>query len=181
MAQAADPTQQALSYVRHQASKGLPNLATLMERTGADCARCLEGVSDEQAEFKYDSEWSVKEVLAHMLSSGAAVNRQISDLSEGRPVSWPFGQRPAESLEGQAAPRETRSVGELRKALAGLFDETRELVASLPDDARLKQTFQHPMFGSLDLKEWIVFQRLHALDHVQQIEKAKAAPGYPAG
>ncbi len=37
------------------------------------------------------------------------------------------------------------------------------------------------MFGPLNGKEWIAFQRLHAMDHVQQMEKVKAHPGYPKG
>jgi len=41
MTQAEDIREQALSYVRHQAAKGRADLAALMERTGADCARCL--------------------------------------------------------------------------------------------------------------------------------------------
>jgi len=37
-------TQQALTYVRHQATKSLADLRVLLERTAVDCGRCL-GVS----------------------------------------------------------------------------------------------------------------------------------------
>ncbi len=70
MTQNTDIREQALSYMRHHAAKSMDDLAALMERTAADCARCLEGVSEEQASFQYDEEWSIKEVLGHMLSSG---------------------------------------------------------------------------------------------------------------
>ena len=45
MTQDTDIREQALAYVRHQAAKGMGDLAVLMERTAADCARCLEDVS----------------------------------------------------------------------------------------------------------------------------------------
>ncbi len=71
-----------------------------------------------------------------------------------------------------------RPVGELQRALTELWAETGRLVASLPEAGNLERTWDHPMFGSLNFREWIAFQRLHALDHVQQMEKVKAHPGY---
>src|SRR5256885_16878769 len=61
MVQQDETTQQALAYIRHQASKGLAGLRVLAERTPADCGRCLEGISEEQAPFKPGDEWSLKE------------------------------------------------------------------------------------------------------------------------
>ena len=89
MVQSTDPAmqQQALAYIQHQAAKSASDLAALMERTGDDCARCLEGVSDAQAGFSYGEEWSMKEVVGHMLGSGAVINREIgglvADVGEG--------------------------------------------------------------------------------------------------
>ena len=42
MTQNTDIREQALSYMRHQASKSLGDLVALVERTAADCDRCLE-------------------------------------------------------------------------------------------------------------------------------------------
>jgi hypothetical protein len=36
------------------------------------------------------------------------------------------------------------------------------------------------MFGKLNILEWIAFQRVHAQDHIRQVEKNKADPAYPA-
>ena len=171
MTQNTDIREQALSYMRHQASKSLGNLVALVERTGADCGRCLEDVSEGQAAFHYDEDWSIKEVLGHMLDSGAGVNREIDNLVEDRPSA-------REARMGVAS-GDDRPVGELRQTLADLWSETARLVASLPEGGNLERTWDHPMFGPLNLKEWIAFQRLHAMDHVQQMEKVKAHPAYP--
>jgi hypothetical protein len=171
MTQGTDIREQALSYIRHQAAKSMDDLATLMERTGADCARCLEGVSEEQATFKYDEEWSIKEVLGHMLVSGKGVNKEIANLVENSPSE-------KEARMGVASGAD-RPVGELRRALTELWRETGRLVGSLPEDGNLERTWDHPMFGSLNFREWIAFQRLHAMDHVQQMEKVKAHSDYP--
>ena len=171
MTQNTDIREQALSYMRHQASKSLDDLATLMERTGAECARCLEGVSVRQAAFHYDEEWSMKEVLGHMLSSGKGVNNEIANLVENRPSA-------REARMGVVAGAD-RSLEEMCQMLTDLWAETGRLVASLPEGGNLERTWNHPMFGPLNFKEWIAFQRLHAMDHVQQMEKVKVHPGYP--
>ena len=171
MTQSTDIREQALAYMRHQAAKSMGDLAVLMQRTAAECARCLEGLSEEQAIFKYDEEWCVKEVLGHMLDSGSGVNREIGNLVEDRPSA-------REARMGVASGAD-RPVGELRQTLAGLWSETARLVASLPEGGNLERTWDHPMFGPLNFKEWIAFQRLHAMDHVQQMEKVKAHPAYP--
>ena len=171
MTQSPESAQQALAYIRHQAAKSLPDLAALMERTGAECARCLEDTSDAQASFSHAEEWSMKEVVGHMLGSSAAINHEIAGLAAGR-ESRPAG-RTGVTAGGD------RPIEELRRALAELWVETGRLVASLAEDGNLERTWDHPWFGPLNFKEWIAFQRLHAMDHVQQMERLKEHPGYP--
>src|SRR5437016_5049842 len=84
MAQPDERTRAALAYVRHQATKSLADLRVLVERTAADCRRCLEGITEEQARFKPGNEWSVKEVLGHLIEATALQATQgIRDLAAG--------------------------------------------------------------------------------------------------
>jgi len=170
MMRESDVQQHVLSYLRHQAAKDPADLAALIERTAADCARSLEGVSEEQAAFQYDQEWSIKEVLGHMLASGKGVNREIVNLVEDRPSA-------GDTRMGVVSGAE-RPIGELRQALVRLWRETARLAASL-SEVGPERTWEHPMFGPLNPGEWIAFQRLHAMDHIQQIETIKAHPDYP--
>ncbi len=123
MVQVAATREQALSYVRHQAAKGLADLAALMERTGTDCARCLEGMSEEQASFKYDEEWCIKEVVGHMLDSGSEVNRDIARLAEDSAPRRMIGIGETSGAE--------RPIGELRQTLADQWSETVRLVRAV--------------------------------------------------
>ena len=113
----------------------------------------------------------MKEVVGHMLGSGEAINREIAGLAAGREASPP-------GRTGLTAGGD-RPIEELRRALAGLWAETGQLVASLPEAGNLERTWDHPWFGPLNFKEWIAFQRLHALDHLQQMERLKEHPDYP--
>jgi hypothetical protein len=166
-----DVQQRVLSYVRHQAAKGSEDLAALMERTAAECARSLEGISEGQAAFRYDQEWSIKEVLGHMLLSMAAVNEDIARMAEGKEPRPLYGEGPTSGAD--------RPIVELRQELADQWSKTVHLVHSLSEEAGQNAMPEHPMFGPLNAREWIAFQRLHAMDHIQQIEMIKANPDYP--
>ena len=67
---------------------------------------------------------------------------------------------------------ETMPIEELRQALADQWSETVSLVGSLSDEAGEKPMPEHPWFGPLNGKEWIAFQLLHAMDHIQQIAES---------
>ena len=143
-----------------------------MERTAADCARGLEGISEAQARFKPGDDWSVKEVLDHLIYATALVNECIRDLAAGR--------APRPSTANSSAGRSAQPIQELRQEMGRLLGETVALVGSLPEGDPPPGTWEHPDVGPLNLKELIAFHRLHVMDHVQQIEKIKADPGYPA-
>ena len=166
-----DVREQALSYARHQAARGMAELAALMERTGAECSRCLEGVSEEQAGFRYGDEWSIKQVLGHIVEATAVVNRGIADLAAGRQAQ--------EVGQIGETPGVERPIDELRRAVSDLWSETVRLVASLPENGSLELTRVHPWFGPLNYREWIAFQRIHAIDHLRQMERLKEHPDYP--
>ncbi|HAC19153.1 MAG TPA: hypothetical protein DCF78_11340, partial [Dehalococcoidia bacterium] len=40
---------------------------------------------------------------------------------------------------------------------------------------------RHTFFGQLHARAWYLFQRVHDLDHAQQIDKNKRDAGYPEG
>jgi len=165
-------TQQVLTYVRYQATESLTDLRVLVERTAADSGRCLEGISEEQACFQPGNEWSIKEVLDHLIYATARqVTERIRHLAVRRPPR-PFT---ADDSSGRAM----QTIEERRQELARLLDEAVVLVSVLPAGDLLAGTWEHPSLGPLNLKELIAYHRLHVMDHVQQIEKIKAEPGYP--
>lgn len=164
---------EAVSYVRRQAEKGLESLAALMERTAGDCAACLEAMTERQAAFKQEGEWSAKEIIGHLTGAMTTINDDIVQVAGGR--------RPrVEYRTGETSGYE-RPIEGLRQRLAREWSRTIDIVRSLSPEDSLKAMPPHPLFGPLSLGEWIAFARLHALDHVQQIEKMKSAPGYPKG
>ena len=186
MTQAMDDRMtQAQEYLRYQGAKSLDDLGALMDRTAGDWARCLDGMSDAQAVFKPatptgpegEDEWCAKEVLGHVLASQRGLNVTIAEMAGVEP---PAEAEQVRTMGVKSEDDEARSLADLRPRIAAVCEESKRLVTSLPEGEKLEQKFPHPIFGELNLKEWFAFHRVHAMDHIQQIEAIKADPRYPA-
>ncbi len=169
-----DAIQKAVDYCTYQADKGIDSLVALMQRTAADWQRCLDGVSDSQADFSpAPNEWTTKEVVTHFLQASDGVNRQIEQLTHGKDVGILAPGGPDQR------PKVQDTVAELSDGIAVIYDETVKLTRLLEGNPNLGKTFPHPAFGQLTITQWIAFQRLHGMDHMQQIDKNKADANYP--
>jgi hypothetical protein len=177
MTQIQDPIQQALDYMRYQGAKSFDDLTALIDRTGVQWSNALDGVSDTQATFQPQGEWCAKEVLGHLITANRGINQTIADLAR---VQSPRSAERAKAMGEISAEYETMDVGELRGEVGAVFSEITQLMASLEGSDKLDQSFPHPIFGPLNLKEWFAFHRVHAMDHIQQLDKIKADPAYPS-
>jgi hypothetical protein len=170
-----DARQRLVSYLGHQASKDVPVLVELIEQQRATLLALVDGVSEEQAAFRpAPDQWSVADVLRHVIAAEEGVARIVESLACG---VVPEGQRALGSHIPDEAQPLAALIERLRAARADLLARVRGWPAS-PD---LAATFEHPLFGPLNCKGWVAFQRLHDADHIVQLEQIKAAEGYPGG
>ena len=132
----------------------------------------VEGVTQEQAEFRPDpDEWSISEVLHHVLTSSGRVATTVDALSHGESINPGRIDPPREET--------TDTIGELTTRLREDSIAWSALTHRLPASPPTEPTAPHPMFGELHARAWYLFQRVHDLDHAGQITKNKQAEGYP--
>jgi hypothetical protein len=164
--------QQLMSYVRHQASKPVADIAILIER-GSDYVDGLLGdVSEPQACICPEpGEWCICEVLIHLVAATNGMTGLVKSLSAG--------VKPDIKLSAPTVRMETETLSELRQSLREAFENLRSVVQAMPEEAGAV-TLLHPLHGELTAKEWAVMGYMHALDHGGQIEKVKQAPAYPS-
>ena len=127
-----------------------------------------EGVTQELADFRPDpDEWSISEVLDHVITSSGRVADLVEALSEGG----------APTVDRIDPPREETSltIAELKTRLRDDAIEWTALTGRLPESPPTDPTAPHPFFGELHARAWYLFQRVHDLDHAGQIEKNQAA------
>jgi hypothetical protein len=170
-----------IAFVREGAA-GTPGQIESVVQEGHDALlAALEGVSEAQAAFKPAADdWSILELMAHVVSTKQIVATLCRSLGEGR---LPPGFGPQfEEQAAQDGVTITRfatlaeSLSAAGAAHADLLTTTRGLGSATDADVR----FRHFLFGALNCREWAVFQRIHDGDHTPQIASIKAAAAYPA-
>lgn len=138
-------------------------------------AQALASLSDAQAAWKpAEDEWSAAQVGDHIALGTGAVSNIIDLLARGQPPTdedWD----PPPQFRGDPADLAgiRKRLDSLPAAAAALFDRC------LQTD-RMDVTAENSVFGQMNWREWYYFLRVHALDHLQQVEKLRSAAGFPA-
>ena len=112
-------------------------------------------------------EWSTLDVLLHMRTIASF------DLSSFSSVLV-RGEKPPDVLDvlTPAPPEMTRTS--LLADLEYLRTQLIALVLSATVDAHLDLTWNHSEFGAMHWREWLLFARVHTLDHTRQVQSIAA-------
>lgn len=153
----------------------LPKLATAR----ADLLAALDGVSEEQAEFRPiagvgEDGWGIAEVLRHIVSIETIMADRVHALGIGASVSSLTPTYPGymESVDTRRLPALVKTIGQSHAALLAA-------VMEIEGHERLDTVAEHRRFGNLNCRAWLVMHGLHMRDHARQIGKIKALDGYP--
>ncbi|HLZ68724.1 MAG TPA: DinB family protein [Dehalococcoidia bacterium] len=116
-------------------------------------------------------EWSVAEVLQHVIGSGAGVGRRIVETVEQRQAAPALFE---DRLEHNGA---DLSLARARELLLAEREALFAAAVAADPAAHLDQAaIEHQWFGPLNWKAALLFLRVHDLDHARQID-AIAAQG----
>jgi hypothetical protein len=160
-----------IGYMQHQAQK---SHGAILELVQASQPRYIDVVStlgpDAAAKKPSADEWSVRELILHVISAQRGVTALVHHLARGEFPPPSDDLQMGHIMSDDGRPFE-RFVEELRATNEVMLQAIRDLPPS-PD---LEKRAPHPMFGQLNCVEWAVFQRVHDEDHVQHAQKILAA------
>jgi uncharacterized damage-inducible protein DinB len=114
-----------------------------------------------------EGEWSAADVLAHVCSIAAFDERSIRGVLER-------GEQPAnvnDALE-QAPTHATRE--QLLADIEALRERLMVVVLQADPQAHLDIVWGHNEFGNMNWREWLLFARVHTLDHARQMQAIAA-------
>ena len=135
----------------------------------------LNALSEAQAIWKpAEDEWSAAEVGDHVALGTGAIGNITALLARG--------QRPGDE-DWDPPPRLRGSAGDLdgvRSRIRSLPAHTEELFDRCVATDRTDVTADNSFFGEMNWREWYYFLRVHALSHVEQIQKLRGSAGKPA-
>ena len=157
------------SYLASQAMRRTPEqLIEALRESLQQFQAALEAVPE--AAFRTvprEGEWSAADVLAHVRSIAAFDERSICGVIE-------HAEQPAnvdDQLE-QAPTHDTRE--QLLADIEALRQRLIAFVLQADPQAHLDILWGHNEFGNMNWREWLLFARVHTLDHARQMQAIAA-------
>ena len=163
-----------------------------LDATRARLTESVEGLGEGQEQFRPAPErWSIADIFEHLALAEAGSVKLFDRLlqkAEGegctRAAADPFAPvslvEQAAPFRGQKfqSPEQIRPTGKvaLADSLASLDDSLARIRALRPRLERAdcaEQRFPHPVFGPLNLYQWLLFTAAHEERHLAQINALK--------
>ena len=171
MTTSTDETERIRAYLIAQANKLTPaELATKLRADTAPLRAIGAAVPAAHfAERPSPNEWSAAEVYSHILDmnerGASAIERILDEGALPGPITDTISGQTRAALADAEQYWQTYIVR--REALL-----QRVLLAS--GDEHLEIQIVHNQFGALNWREWLLFMRVHDLDHMRQLQSITA-------
>ena len=164
--------QRVRGYLQSQAAKlSLPDLCAKVRSDMEQVREAAEAVPAARfSEKPADGEWSANEVMAHIVDGARGVGNGIVSVID-------TGARPAPVFDRMERVDATYTASEWWAQLVDARDQLFARVANATGEEHPDVTWSHPMFGDLTWREWLLFLRIHDLDHARQMQAITAALG----
>lgn len=157
-------------YLQSQAAK--MTLAQLIDKVRTDLAQLDAAIAAFPAARWQDrpaeGEWSANEVAAHLADSSRGVARSIVSVVRE-------GARPGAGEDVMRHTDEGRSPRDWWETIRSDREQLFADLATATGGEHLDVGWGHPMFGDLNWREWLLFMRIHDLDHARQIQSIAEA------
>ncbi|WP_322818428.1 DinB family protein [Tepidiforma sp.] len=178
MTQPTTEAERIRSYLVAQAAKlSLPELVEKVRRDCQPLAAAAALVPPHRfRQAPAPGQWSAADVWAHIIEMNEVGAAAIEAILQGH-------QPPVRVVDDsiRQAARALPGGPECHARYHARREQLLARVAAARGDEHLHTTIRHPMFGDLNWREWLLFMRVHDLDHLRQLQAIAAALGEGAG
>ncbi|GKV65288.1 MULTISPECIES: DinB family protein [Sporosarcina] len=154
------------------------------DRAREELYKQVNELSDEQINQKpAEDRWSIKQLLQHLYLMEGAVTKTIQsqlasdkqNLAQDKPIELTVNRSTKVEAPDFAVPTEDfATLEELKAKLSATHEALRHLSESTPEEQLEVKSYPHPVFGEMNLKQWIPFVGYHELRHIEQLKEVKA-------
>jgi hypothetical protein len=162
-----DITSRILAYIREQTLRPHDEIAELVSSSHEQFLAVITELGEGLAARKPAAhEWSVRELVRHVILAEQSVAGVVAALARGNSTA---GDRlgPAGGMLHDDGRPWAAYIELLRETNASLLAAIRGLQAA-PD---VVTTARHPLLGPLNCVEWAVSHRVHDADHIQHAQR----------
>jgi DinB superfamily len=168
----AEEVARVRGYLAAQAAKRNPaQILEALQEARTQFNEIVNSIADTDFySYPLENEWNAAEVLEHVrLIALRDVETICPVLDEGKFSAGKDLTEVTHPKPGNAA-KQT-----LLKAIEDLRERLVASVVKAEPEAHLDITWSHPEFGAMNWREWLLFARVHTLDHVRQLQKIATA------
>jgi uncharacterized damage-inducible protein DinB len=167
MTTADDEAQRVRGYLTSQANKlSLPELVDKVRRDTAPLWQAAAAVPAERfSQRPTPADWSAAEVLGHVLDMTERGSDAIEGIIEHGTIPPPI--RDELRRERRA---DLRTAADYQRAWSARRERLYARVLAARGDEHLDVPITHGTFGQLNWREWLLFMRVHDLDHMRQLQ-----------
>ena len=170
----------AIEFVRTNGRQPAAQIEGIVDAGHRSIMSALDRITETQAAYKpAPDDWSVLELMAHVVSTKQIVGTLATALAQG---ALPPGFGPALETQATQDGVTVARFGTLAEARAAADDAhavMMALVRGLDAPVNTDLQFKHYIFGAFNCREWAVFQRVHDDNHAPQVSAIKASAGFP--
>lgn len=151
-------------YLQSQAAR--MSLAELVDKVRQDMLQ-VKPALNAVVTARYDvrpcaDDWSANEVANHLVETSRGVAAGIRQVLDG-------GDAPSGVIDRMGASREILTADAWWALLRTDREAILDRVAEASGDEFLDVKWPHRVFGDLNWREWLLFMRVHDLDHARQL------------
>ena len=156
----------------------------------------VEGLSQPQFDWRPgEKDWSVGEVIHHVTLAEINIGKLTTKLlreaeAAGALRPRPEGEVPFERIPPPPTPgplqaprliwpEHGRSKADLLAGIKAAREKSRHSFERMAQIDPRPLVWKHEIFGDMHLGQYWTIIRLHDLQHLEQIQKIKTAPGFP--
>ena len=171
----------AIAFLRDGGLKTAAEIEAIVDEGHTALLRAIDGLSDVQAAHKAaPDEWSVLELMAHVVTAKQLVAALCTSLAAGHLPPGFSEALEAESAQDGVTVARFDTLDAARAAAREAHAALLQFVRSADGPQNTGITFKHFVFGAMNCRQWAVFQRLHDDDHRPQATAIRQTPGFPA-
>jgi hypothetical protein len=164
------PTEEDLrvrSYLLAQANKlGIPELVDKVRRDVLPLQEAAASVPPERFfERPRPDEWSAAEVFTHILEMNERGARAIEGILDHGTLPPPID----DVMSGETR-ADLRTADDYWRAYQVRREQVLDRALQASGDEHLDVKITHNQFGAFSWREWLLFLRVHDLDHMRQLQ-----------
>ncbi len=184
----------------HKAVEMHNSLQSIFDKLDADLINLLEDLKDQPDHVLNEKlspdKWSIHQTMYHLILAEELslkyVQKKLSFNPELKNTGimtffrrtalnlyflYPFRVKAPAAISNENLPTEVR-FWEVVQKWKDVRKETKEYLASLPEDLLKKEIYKHPAIGRLSLKDMLKFYDLHFTRHRKQINRTMSKVQY---